>query len=110
MKSKKLKKPAQVRVARLGCPSTGNLRKPSHIPLTRDEREKLYKGAAVMGLPYATWARATLLIVADWPAERQPIRGGNTSMAAMIGNVVKEGGEDRQTSMNALVPGFEGAK
>jgi len=27
-----------------------------------------------LGLPYATWARATLLAVADWPADMQPYR------------------------------------
>ena len=52
-------------------------RKPSHVPLNSEERKKLHDAAGAMGMPYATWARGTLLIVADWPATAQPIRMGN---------------------------------
>jgi len=52
-------------------------RTPSHIPLNTPERKKLQDAAAAMGMPYATWARTTLLVVADWPATMQPIRLGS---------------------------------
>lgn len=70
MKSKKSKSP------RRGRRPSGNARKPSHIPLNIGEREALRGGASRMGMPYATWARMTLLIVAEWPPECQPIRLG----------------------------------
>lgn len=49
-------------------------RKPSHIPLNTAERVKLHAVAESMGLPYATWARGTLLAVARWPVESQPMK------------------------------------
>jgi len=76
MRSKKLKTSPKKQVVRRGPHPSGDARKPSHIPLNTSEREKLQKGAARMGMPYATWARTTLLIVADWPLECQPIRLG----------------------------------
>lgn len=58
-------------------PSQGqrpSVRKPSHVPLFAEEHDKLYVAARAAGLPYATWARATLLVVASWPVDQQPIR------------------------------------
>ena len=54
--------------------SGDHTRKPSHVPLSDGEREKLHALARSMGLSYAAWARATMLVVADWPLDRQPIR------------------------------------
>jgi hypothetical protein len=51
-----------------------SVRKPSHVPLFAEEHDKLYAAARAVGLPYATWVRATLLVVASWPADQQPIR------------------------------------
>jgi hypothetical protein len=82
MKSKKRisKKPA----LRRGRRPSLDARKPSHIPLNIPERERLHKSASSMGMPYATWARMTLLIVSDWPMECQPIRlGSNISVEHM---------------------------
>jgi hypothetical protein len=53
-----------------------HVRRPSHIPLFDEEKDKLFAAAKIVGLPYATWARATLLVVAGWPADLQPIRVG----------------------------------
>ena len=53
-----------------------SVRKPSHIPLFAEEHARLHAAARAVGLPYATWARATLLVVASWPVEQQPIRVG----------------------------------
>jgi hypothetical protein len=59
----------------VGRPRSKNPRKSSHIPLRADEHKKLSRAARLLGLPYATWARMTLVIVADWPEDKQPIRG-----------------------------------
>ena len=59
----------------IGRPRSAHPRKSSHVPLRDDERAKLGKAARLLGLPYATWARMTLLLVADWPEDKQPIRG-----------------------------------
>ena len=67
------RKPAPV-AARRGRHRSLDARKPSHVPLNTEERAKLGGAAAAMGLPYATWARMTLLAVAEWPTENQPIR------------------------------------
>ena len=75
MRSKKSKVAAPRKVSTIGRPRSQNPRKSSHIPLRDDERAKLGKAARLLGLPYATWARMTLLLVADWPADKQPIRG-----------------------------------
>ena len=78
-------------------------RKPSHVPLNTEERAKLHGAAAALGIPYATWARGTLLVVADWPANAQPMRMGNL-------------GSHRTTLMEAAVhvvanaPEFEGGE
>lgn len=94
MKSKKSKSP------RRGRRPSGNARKPSHIPLNTGEREVLHKGASRMGMPYATWARMTLLIVAEWPLECQPIRLG-TEVTVDRSPIIKANSCDvdsRQTS------------
>jgi len=52
-------------------------RRPSHVPLNSEEKKKLHGAAEAAGMPYATWARGTLLVVADWPANAQPIRLGS---------------------------------
>ena len=57
-------------------PQNYNIRKSFHIPLSPTEHDKLHLTARAVGLPYATWARATLLVVADMPPELQPIRMG----------------------------------
>jgi hypothetical protein len=76
MKVKKAKKTVVTTSgAQLGRPRSKYPRTSSHIPLRPDERSKLGKAAERLGLPYATWARMTLLIVADWPVDKQPIRG-----------------------------------
>ena len=62
-----------------GRPKCINPRKGGHIPLNDDERATLYAKAASLGLPWSTWARATLLIVANWPDDRQPIRCSTTT-------------------------------
>lgn len=66
-----------------GRPPSKHPRTASHIPLRPDERVKLGKAAESLGLPYATWARMTLLIVADWPAVKQPIRGFGPQVAGV---------------------------
>ena len=76
-KSRPKKISAQERPRARGRRPSDDPRRPSHIPLNTPEREKLHAAAEAMGLPYATWARGTLLIVADWPAAAQPIRMGS---------------------------------
>ena len=70
MQSKKSNKAGLFR----GRPKVLDRRKGSHIPLNNAERTKLQAKAAAMGLPWSTWARATLLTVANWPDDKQPIR------------------------------------
>jgi hypothetical protein len=73
-------------------------RKPSHVPLNTEERAKLHGAAAALGIPYATWARGTLLVVADWPANVQPMRMGS----ACRGGGVLEGVSDRFSNATRL--------
>ena len=81
-KKRKIKKAVeQERPRARGRRPSEDPRRPSHIPLNTLEREKLHAAAEVMGLPYATWARGTLLIVAGWPAATQPIRMGRVELA-----------------------------
>jgi len=72
------KRPTQaelVETCGLAEEASRQVRKPSHVPLSDGEREKLHALARSMGLSYAAWARATMLVVADWPLDCQPIRG-----------------------------------
>ena len=69
-----MKKRKLAKISRRGRHLSSDVRKPSHVPLNAEERAKLGAMAAAMGLPYATWARATLLAVAEWPLENQPLK------------------------------------
>jgi hypothetical protein len=75
MTKKKSKIAPSNEIIKRGRPRSTHPRTSSHIPLRPDERTKLGNAAERLGLPYATWARMTLLLVADWPADKQPIRG-----------------------------------
>lgn len=77
----------------IGRPRSKHPRTSSHIPLRPDERAKLGKAAEALGLPYATWARMTLLIVADWPVDRQPIRGFGPAMSIFATRMGEKGKE-----------------
>ena len=90
-RSPRPKKPAPPARARGRRPSL-DPRRPSHIPLNTTERKKLQDAALAMGLPYATWARGTLLIVADWPATAQPIRMGGMGVRSSVPHSLVEAG------------------
>jgi len=79
----KSKKP-KVLIPSRGRPKLSDGRKASHIPLNDAERAKLHGVASTMGMPYATWARATLLIVADWPLDSQPLRRAAMSAPSTV--------------------------
>jgi hypothetical protein len=110
MKSKILKRLSKKQVVCRGRRPSGDARRPSHIPLNMLERERLHKSASSMGMPYATWARMTLLIVSDWPLECQPIRLGSTVQVDRSPIVRAAQEEVRQISMDDIVPGFGSEK
>lgn len=84
--------------AKLGRPRSKHPRTSSHIPLRPDERAKLGKAAESLGLPYATWARMTLLLVADWPADKQPIRGFGPASVGMPTFITRQTDEGEERS------------
>jgi len=102
-KKRTSKKVAQPPARARGRRPSADPRKPSHIPLNTSERERLHAAAEAMGLPYATWARGTLLIVADWPATAQPIRlGGAVRGGGALEALTKQHAEEMKGVLTRL--------